>query len=44
MTGASAQEDEREASKGDSPNQRIGVHFLFFRVSARCAFNHSPVG
>jgi hypothetical protein len=51
VTSASGQRDEREAGKGDaavtgvdSPNQRIDVHCLFFRASARWALNQSPVG
>ena len=31
MSGATASQDEREAGQGDSPGQRIGLHFLFFR-------------
>ena len=34
----------RRSNTDDSPSQRIGVHFLLFRVPARCALNQSPVG
>ena len=44
VTSAPAQQEEREAGKCDSPNQRNGAHRLFSRTSARCALNHSPVG
>ena len=51
VTSASGQRGEREAGRGDaevtgvdSPNQRIDVHCLFFRASARWALNQSPVG
>ena len=30
MSGATARQDEREASQGDSPGQRFGLHRLFF--------------
>jgi hypothetical protein len=44
VTSTPAQQEEREAGKCDSPNQRNGAHHLFSCTSARCALNHSPVG